>query len=291
MTSADPLRNIVNVVQVTDSELRKVMRDAAKDAEQILLSLGDDLRPGAALRRARTELASLNTELWLNANDSVRSGVGHGFDEASAWQARWDRALFEAINVAIPNWEASLTASTRQGLPNYLARRQNGYTLSQRVYINRALSRGAVDQIINNALILGKTPRQLAKEVRRYISPDVPGGVSYSAMRLGRTEVVNAYHRASANRYAETPWVDTVVWNLSGSHGKPDTCNEYADDVQIPNGNAGEWPASEVPDKPHPQCLCYTTPVSPSLDDFARRYKTGEFDDYLDAQMGLVTAA
>jgi hypothetical protein len=289
MTSADPLRNQVRVMRASDTELRKALRDAAREADRILRALGDDMRPGAQVTRTRMELARLNTEMWLTINDDIRDGIGVAFDESSRWQAKFDKVLFDAIKLDIPNWSDSLVASSRQGLPNYLARKHDGYTLSQRVYRNSALSKGYVDRAINNALLLGKTPRQLADDVRKYISPDTPGGASYSAMRLGRTEVVNAYHRNAVTRYQQTPWIDKVKWNLSGSHPRPDECNEYAESGDL--RGAGVWSADNVPAKPHPQCLCYVTPIQPSLDEFVNRYKSGEFDEYIDSQIGLLSAA
>jgi hypothetical protein len=167
-----------------------------------------------------------------------------------------------------------------------ISRKENGITLSDKVYRNKALSQGYVDRAINNGLLLGKSAAEIAKDVIGYIDPNVRGGASYAAMRLGRSEVLNAYHTTAINRYKANPWVEKVKWNLSGSHPRPDECNEYADSVHIKNGKAGEFFPEDIPAKPHPNCLCYIEPVVMDLDTFAKNFKSGKFDDYVESTQG-----
>jgi len=179
-----------------------------------------------------------------------------------------------------------MLAQARAGIDSFIARRENNYTLSQRVYRNRALSQGHVEKAINNGLLLGKSAREMAKDVKRFIDPSTPGGASYAAMRLGRTEIQNAFHFNAVKQYQESPWVERVLWTLSGSHPEPDECNEYAESVHFNGGRAGEFRPDDLPAKPHPQCLCYTDPVAIDLDEYAKRFHAGEYDDYIDKQMG-----
>jgi hypothetical protein len=105
-------------------------------------------------------------------------------------------------------------------------------------------------------------------------------------MRLGRTEVNNAFHASSVKQYRETPWVEKCKWHLSGSHPKPDLCNEYAEN----NGN-GVWAVDDVPAKPHPNCLCYVTPINTDLNKFVKNFKAGQYDSYIDEKMGCYRVA
>jgi hypothetical protein len=104
-------------------------------------------------------------------------------------------------------------------------------------------------------------------------------------MRLGRSETLNAYHTTAVRKYQQTPWVEKVRWTLSGSHPRPDECNEFAEGGNLRNGL---WSPDQVPGKPHPNCLCYIEPVTMNLDAYAKKFKAGEFDDYIDQQMGCV---
>jgi hypothetical protein len=100
-------------------------------------------------------------------------------------------------------------------------------------------------------------------------------------MRLGRTELNNAFHTTTQRLYEKQPWVTAMKWNLSSSHPEGDICDEYAFDAHIPHGEAGVWRKGDVPSKPHPNCLCFTTPVTVSDDEFAKQFTDGKYDEYL----------
>lgn len=286
MADADHLRRLVQTTQMTDREIRKVMRDAAAEAERIIRSLEGVTGPGAQLRSAQIALAKLQVETWAGVKDGVEFGIGESFDQTAEMQALFDERLIQAAGIRPSFWKQSMIAQSRAGIDSFIARRENKYTLSQRVYRNQALSRGYVEKAINNGLLLGKAPREIAKDVKKFIDPSTPGGASYAAMRLGRSEVQNAFHFNATKQYQESPWVDRVIWTLSGSHPEPDECNEYADSVHFTGGRAGEFRPDDLPAKPHPQCLCYTDPVAMDIDEYARRFRKGEFDSYIDKQMG-----
>lgn len=129
--------------------------------------------------------------------------------------------------------------------------------LSLRVYRNAALSSGKIESIIRQEIIKGTSARQIANRVKPFIDPKTPGGVSYAAQRLGRTELNNAFHSAQVAE-ADRDWVNGVKWNLSSSHPHTDICNTYAEHKEdgLPRG---VWSKGSVPSKPHPQCLCFMT--------------------------------
>jgi hypothetical protein len=120
--------------------------------------------------------------------------------------------------------------------------------------------------------------RELARLVRNYIHPDTPGGVSYAAQRLARTEINNAFHTTSLRHYNEQPWVEGVKWSLSSSHPHADACDEYATEVHFRGGEPGVYKPEDTPSKPHPQCFCYVSPVTMSDEAFIRAFNAGEFD-------------
>jgi hypothetical protein len=188
---AEAVKQQIAATRLTDRELRKLLRDAAQEAERLIRGM----EPGS-LRATQIELARLQVELWADIEDSIRDGVADAQVRAARLQAIIDNSMLAKVPAGMSRtaWRASLEATARSGVDAYLARRHNNFTLSQRVYRNRALSRGYVERVINNGLLLGKSPAEIAKDVRQFISPNTPGGTSYAAMRLGRTEVVNAYH-------------------------------------------------------------------------------------------------
>lgn len=282
MANPEPLRRLIRDTQLTDREIRKVMRDAAAEADRIIRSLEGKQGIGSKVRSAQAQVAKLQVEMWDDVERNIRSGAGRSFISAADLQVLADKSLIAAAGVPREVWKRSMIAQAEQGIDAYLARRQNGYTLSKRVYRNTAMSRDYVERAINNGLLLGKGPYEIARNVKRFINPDVPGGASYAAMRLGRTEVANAFHTRTVNGYRESPWTHSVKWNLSGSHPTADVCNDYAEDTHYRGGSAGEFKSDEVPSKPHPQCLCYVTPVQVDLDTFVSEFKSGQYNDYID---------
>ena len=291
MATNEAKRRIVETVQLTDHEIRHVTRNASQEADRILRDLDGREGVAAEVRRAKTRLAQANVNMWGDVKDATRVGIGDAFDSATDYQALFDERMFKAAGVDPAYWRQSMLAESRQGIESYISRRENGYTLSDRVYRNQALSKGYVDRAVNNGLLLGKSAAEIANDVRGFISPNVPGGASYAAMRLGRTEVVNAYHQTNVRQMQREPWVERALWNLSGSHPRPDECNEYAEDVTFRGGEPGEWLTNSIPSKPHPQCLCYITPVLMDLDEFAARFKRGEYDNHINDVMGCSSVA
>lgn len=155
--------------------------------------------------------------------------------------------------------------------------------LSDKVWQEEMLTNGKLDAIINNALYRGASAADLAKDVRAYVNPNTPGGVRYASHRLARTEINNAFHATQVQEGINSPWVNALKWNLSGSHPRPDECNEYAESSHFSGGGQGEFRPEETPQKPHPNCFCYTTPVTPSREDFIKQFQAGVYDEFLES--------
>lgn len=223
-------------------------------------NLGVDLLD--MLRSGRTDTARLGARVVADAERPLLKQFFSGSDLDAMAAAEEYRA---AAGI-----EAALRRVTETKLP-----------LSSQVYRTNALAKGWVDREITAGLANGLSWQELAKRVRRMIDPNTPGGVSYAAKRLARTELNNAFHASAVARMRSKPWVESVKWNLSGSHSTPDICNEYANSDNEGLG-AGIWPDNKVPAKPHPQCLCYVTPVLPSEAKFTDGLLSGQYDSYLD---------
>lgn len=196
---------------------------------------------------------------------------------------KWDQILLTRVFLD-PGERAAMKASLIQTADRNVQaaiQRVNGNSipLSRRVYRSRDLSQGWVDRKINSALARGLNWSQFASEVKGMINPNTPGGVSYAAKRLARTEINNAYHAMTVQQNRDKPWITGMVWALSNSHPTPDICNLYADN--------SPYPVDEVPAKPHPQCLCYTYPEVVSAERFRNEYNFGRYDSYLSENYGV----
>lgn len=266
-----------------DADLARVLERTAKAIQARMLKLhtgiGGQVRT-AQLRQILTEIDSLQRSMWRSdILDLVVAGQEAGITAAEDAI----ETLMRPVYAALPEQVAEavrdgLRASALSGLASDRTRRRRA--LSPRVFHQHALSRGVVEQIIRQGLISNLSARELARDVYRHVSPTTPGGASYAAMRLARTEINNAFHErqiAGGTR----PGVTGVVWNLSGSHKVPDQCNVYAGSNKHDMGS-GVFPPRQVPERPHPQCFCYLTYKTMTARQFKNALSNGDFDKELD---------
>jgi hypothetical protein len=293
--SSDPdkkvwLNPLMRVIQRSDVDMRRLLREtadrAAADVERLALKpgIGASVRAGQ-LHAVRAALTGSLGDLWRAAGNLTKANRLKAIAEAMRVGADWDKRVFGiAMSDALRNQlklgvTATADRNTRLMLQRYT---HETIPLSEKVYHSEKLAGGWVDRAVNQALGRGLSARELAKEVRSLIKPDVPGGVSYAAMRLARTELNNAYHYAAIQDNQDKPFVDSFAWKLSKSHPRVDKCDEYAADSPYAKG--------EVPDKPHPQCFCYVAAQVIDEDDFVDNFKKGDYDDYLTDKYGLSDA-
>lgn len=281
----ETLQAYVRIQRAADAEILRALKQAYKDVNA---QLGRMARSGASeMDRARA-LAIKQSILLAQAEVFERTGkiierrrveaaaraiqVSGRYDEvafAAVGRERDARAVAEGLEAtearAIDAVEARLSGASR-------------ILLSQRVYRTRDWSSGMLERRINSALARGLNAQQFAREIQPLVNPNTPGGPRYAALRLARTEINNAYHAMAVRAAQAKPWVKKVEWHLSKSHpkvpGKVEVCETLAGRMFSPE---------EVPLKPHPQCMCYITPVVDADDDaFLDDLVGGAFDDFLD---------
>lgn len=290
MTAADDRarrtwRTHLRDLKAFDAELAEILSDAAREAERILkISLPDDAGIGARVRRQQTREA-------LRAIRQLQADMYDG-PVTAAMRRSIERTTLHAldglkdINDLLDLPEAlrdSFRYSAQRASENVRSRLINRIDLSPRVYKTKQLSNRWVQREINRGLALGRSADEIARAVRTMIAPNVRGGVSYAARRLGRTELNNAFHTTTIRMAENQPWTEGFKWNLSGSHPRPDICNEYADDDHDDLG-AGVFKTGNAPAKPHPQCLCYLTVVTIDEDEFLHNLLAGRYDSWLRRQ-------
>lgn len=258
-----PLIEYLGVQRQVDDELNRILARAARDAQRRVVSL--ELGPagiGSRVRIAQLQgvlraIRELQEKLWLEGIGPLITSNLRDAQFAAIRAAEFmDDVLFEALPA---NQAEILRASIRRQAEAGLITEANrqAANLSPRVWRNADLASGAIEATIRSGIIQGLSARELAATVARFINPATPGGVSYAAKRLARTELNNAFHQrqiAAANR----PWVTAVHWNLSSSHPRTDRCDELAKQDEHKLG-PGNYPRAEVPVKPHPHCLCFMT--------------------------------
>jgi len=262
---------------ITRSELAATLRAAAQEAgERLLFALANNrLTEAAQLQASIDSLGSLSQSMWGQIGGQTRAGIYNASELAANHQMDREYLMGMPFN-AIGQYADDMYFSAFQSAEDIISRRTNGFALQDRIYRNGQATTMQVGKIVEQSLALQQSARQIAAKVKQFYSPNVPGGASYAAMRLGRTEINNAHHDTTIRLTEDKPWVNGYKWNLSGSHPRPDICNIYAE------RNSGLFTKKTVPSKPHPQCLCYLTVEMDDPDEFQRRMTKGEYDDTFD---------
>jgi hypothetical protein len=269
---------------ITDAEIRTVLRDSAKEAKAIINRYGDGI--GADVRRAQLEVARSQQLMWRRVGDLTQVAIGDGADAASESVWKLMDVYLSSVGFVTENMRMSILAQGRAGITNLLSRRQNGIPLSEQVYKTSVESGQRLARTIDAMVVNGASAREIANATYKFIHPSTPGGASYAAMRLGRTELNNAFHTTSLNAYQDNPFIETVKWSLSGSHPKADKCDEYAKGVHFKGGSPGVYRPDDVPDKPHPQCFCFLEPqVEEDDEQFIKNFHAGKYNNYIDRQL------
>jgi hypothetical protein len=80
-----------------------------------------------------------------------------------------------------------------------------------------------------------------------------------NAFRLARTEINRAYRQKDNEIRQNLPFIIGVEVKLSGSHPKPDICNDMA----------GRYPKDFIFTGWHPACICYQIPILASKEEAA----------------------
>lgn len=261
--------------------IRKILEDAANEAGRLVRRLPQQTFSGKVrvgqFSQYRRGILELLSQTWDTTLEEIIERMALASDLAlSAQDEIVARLLLGRSGRLMTEFER---AAHRSAL-NVQSRLLNNIDLSPRVYKNKALSRGMVDKAINRGIVLGKSAKEIANDIKGLISVRTPGGVSYAAQRLGRTEINNAFHTTQTRLYSEAPWVTGVKWVTSGSHPRPDVCDEYA--TQDHDGlGAGVFAKRNVPGKPHPQCLCHTVATVIEREEFLDNLVAGKYARYL----------
>ena len=272
-------RSLIRTIRANDARVLQAIEDAANAAEVLIKQLpgpnvGNTVRR-AQYRQIRDAIKAIDKELWKQVEASTRASLSQVTQQAITE----NKQLLEYLMRAVPNNATILAQSFRssalRSFQDVRSRILNEIKLSGKVYRNTALTTGKIDSIVNEGILLQRSAAEIASDVVGYINPDTPGGARYAAQRLGRTELNNAFHTTSIRSYQESPHVRGVQWELSGSHGLDDDCDELADTDEFDLG-AGVYPPEDVPFKPHPQCFCYTTAITLTPEEFVDAIVTRE---------------
>lgn len=268
-----------------DTRIRTTLVSAASDAQDRINALSSStvfsngVRT-AQIRLAMNEMKKVNSDLFDGIKPIIVSGQKDeavaAIDGLSETDIGYLRSAFSEAG-DVESFLKSQRLSAMLGVNNAIQRvTKTDQPLSARVYRTESLANRWVQNLINNHLARGSSAKDLAKSVRSHILPTTPGGTSYAALRLGRTELNNAFHATAIDAAQDRPWVTGMRWYLSSVHvshpGRIEICERLASQL---------FDVASVPGKPHPQCRCFVVPEVESLDVFMRHLTAGQYRDWM----------
>jgi hypothetical protein len=290
--------NYIELQRKFDKRIDALLKQAAEEIEAEVIRLGDKPGIGAQVRRAQLigsqgVIHKVLAQMWASMSSTLRKGREVAVAEALLSSFDWDEILLAR---AFPDpkdrehMRDYLLTSANRNIEAML-RRELGeqHTLSQKVYTAKSIADGWVSRTVSQGIVNGDGANVIALKVKKMVLPNVSGGVTYAARRLARTELNDVYHAQTIDHNKNKPWNTGMRWNLSKSHPTPDMCNAYAE--KDSGLGRGVFPVDGVPRKPHPQCFCYVTPETLSVEEFNSRLLAGDFDDYMQQRYGVAIAS
>lgn len=286
----NPTRGFRTLQTRQDAEISVMLEQTARDIRARIASL-PSTRSGtiraAQLNAVLSQVAVINERLWNSSIlDEILANDARAIQLAQNSMETLNRYLLGNLPPDIAQAVSdSLSATAQSGIRSALARIPR--PLSASVWENSQLANGKIESLIRSGLASGLSAAELAQTVYEFASPRTPGGQSYAAMRLSRTEINNAFHERQKEMSSQIGVLGTK-WNLSGSHPTPDECDDYAKHRSASVARrlgalaVGVFEADEVPDKPHPHCFCFLSYVTMTPKEFSNAMMSGLLDEELD---------
>ena len=285
LARAQGLTQVVRLTEgITGQQIASILDDAGgAAAERIAFNLKKDTPTGKVTAKQLTAVTEgiepISREMWHRVEKVTVVGM-HSAGELAVNQALDRDLLIGMPGSGIIQYAPGMFVDAAVGVESLISRRTNGFPLAERIYANGTLGIKQAARIVERELVLQRSAREIARQVKGLYNPDVPGGQSYAAKRLARTEINNAHHSTTIRQSQDRPWVKAMKWNLSSSHPRADSCDDYAKKDHYKMGR-GVYKKGDTPRKPHPQCLCYLTHVQVDEDEFINSLVGGKYDPWL----------
>ncbi|NFS21400.1 hypothetical protein FDE82_04595 [Clostridium botulinum] len=280
-----------------DLEIRqlyiKLTKNISKELEKEGLSKFNKRKLQHMYSVLKQQESLLNGQLSINFEKYFKSNIetATGYSKAIVINAVEKSGIKKIEKTVIENMYFRVNERAVEAV---WSRTKDGLYLSDNIWSKSKKYRDNITTIIQSAIAGGqdcvKTARALEKYVlagkngretltKEYpkmmarIGNRIPSDISYEALRLARSEMTSAYGEATISAGMVSPSCNGIKFILSGSHPKPDICDDITG-VDNHGLGIGVYPIDEAPNYPfHPNCLCITTTVNEQPEQFVERLK------------------
>lgn len=209
--------------------------------------------------KANEEMRLYNATMKINRLEMLKANIGlemiAGHDELEKFMSGILKGRTEeelARQAGILGKTIRNNAQLAHAIPNASFHNAN---FSDRIWLYQDLMKSDLDKLLQNGLLQGKNPRQLARELEKYVMEDATGGAKYRALTLMQTELARVQTEAQKQSFERNGFDEYEFLANSGCCG----------DCQALNGKhfkvAKMMPGENAPPM-HPRCRCSTAAYS-----------------------------
>lgn len=243
---------------------------AGPDAASIQVGLDEQrqrtLREAAVNGSFARDRVPLSSRLYRNADEAGRSAAEVVRTAISArdgvFQAseRFIAANEGGFQVPIPRYVYELTQAAHAAIASgdsSLLERAIARHVDQMEALGQGRSNSDGMHSIRSSVrqFVQDLRRASATDIERIVDRHVRDRMQIQARRVMRTEMAEAHRRAYRATTDESPATVGYRWVLSPSHPRADVCDLLAQQ-NLHGLGPGGYPKDEVPETPHPNCLC-----------------------------------
>ncbi|HBJ2602722.1 TPA: hypothetical protein ACXDAM_002246 [Clostridium botulinum] len=271
----------------------KLTKDISKELKKDGLSTFNERKLRDIYSSLKQQENLLNGQLTINFEKYLKANIetSTGYSKAIVINAVEKSGIKKIEKTVIENMYFRVNERAVEAV---WSRNKDGLYLSDAIWSKSAKYRENMTSIIQSAVAEGQDCVKTARALERYvltgkngretltkeypkmmarIGNRIPSDISYEALRLARSEITSAYGEATISAGMVSPSCNGIKFILSGSHPKPDICDDITG-VDNYGLGIGVYPINEAPNYPfHPNCICITTTVNEQPNQFIERLK------------------
>ena len=209
--------------------------------------------------KANEEMLLYNATMKINRFEMLKANIGlemiAGHDDLEKFmggilKGRTEEEL--ARQAGILGKTVRNNAQLAHAIPNASFHNAN---FSDRIWLYQDLMKAVLDKLLQNGLIQGKNPRQLARELEKYVMEDATGGAKYRAEMLMITELARVQTEAQKQSFERNGFEEYTFHANSGCCGDCQALDGKHFKVKdmMPGKNAAPM---------HPRCRCSSSAYS-----------------------------
>jgi hypothetical protein len=238
-------------------------------------------------------LKGLNDGVYTSISDAMVSSWELADEKNNALVAKYTKGVNIPESLAISMHQLNVDAMNA-----FIKRADNGLNLSKRIWnYTVAENRTKLELYLSSGITAGRSANQISRDIRELLyEPDKlfrrvrdketgelvlskaakayhPGQGVYrssykNALRVAASETNMAYRYSDSYRRRKLPFVNGVRVHLSDAHPRLDICDSMQGDYPV-GFLFGGW---------HPSCLCYSTSILTTKEEFVHYIKTRHID-------------